>query len=202
MEELQFYKKNIKIQIIKTDNFNSNTYILEYLSFVIVVDPGETESKKTIEWLLNNNKKIDYCIITHEHFDHNIGYTALVNKFEFKTICSKETSLALNNSKANLSYYYNIPFETKVKNLSNSPGFLKIIKTPGHSKGSLCFLLENLLFSGDTIIKKEFLVTKLPGGNKEDLTESFKKIDKISKMINDLIIFPGHGDFFKYSNFI
>ena len=200
MEALQFCEKNITIHRIKTNNFNSNTYILEYLNFLIVVDPGETKSEKTIEWLSNNNKNIDYCFITHEHFDHNIGYGALADKFEFKTICSKETSLSLNNSKINLSYYYNKPTENTVKNFSPPPNFVKIINTSGHSKGSICFLIENFLFSGDTIIKKDFLFSKLPGGNKQELNISLKKIDDLSRNINDLVVFPGHGNHFKYKD--
>lgn len=192
--------KNIKVERIISDNFQSNIYIVKYSNLVLVIDPGETDCKELIKIIENKYKNIDYCFITHEHFDHNIGYGALANKFKFKTICSKETGLALSNAKTNLSYYYNIPVENKIKNMASTPDFVRIIETPGHSKGSVCFLIDNLLFSGDTIIKKEFLVTKLPGGCKEALKKSFIKIDDLSGEINDLIIFPGHGEMFKYKD--
>lgn len=200
MVEQQFFNNDLKVYRFITDTFNSNSYIVEYKGEVLVIDPGEKETKNVISWLNKKNKKPTYCLITHEHFDHNIGYNNLKEAFDFKTYCSLETKEAIANAKKNLSFYFKTPTESEVINYSTKlPNFAKVFKTPGHSKGSLCFLVENNLFSGDTIIKKEFLVSKLPGGNKMQLQKSIEKIDEISKNINNLKVFPGHGDVFKYN---
>lgn len=201
MVEQQFFNNDLKVYKFVTDTFNSNSYVVEYKDEVLVIDLGEKETKNVIDWLNKNNKKPTYCLITHEHFDHNIGYKNLIDAFDnVKTFCSLETKGAIANSKKNLSFYYNTPTESEVKNYSTGlPFFIKVFKTAGHSKGSLCFLIENCLFSGDTIIKKEYLVSKLPGGDKKELQKSIEKIEKLSKEINNLTVFPGHGEIFKFN---
>ena len=69
---------------------------------IIIVDPGERQSENVINWLIANNQKPDYCLITHEHFDHNIGYQKIVKKFNVKTLCSNEKKEALKKSNKNL----------------------------------------------------------------------------------------------------
>lgn len=200
MVELQFFNDRVKVYRTISDVFNSNGYIIEYKNDFIIIDPGENENEYILNWFIENNLEPKYCLITHEHFDHNIGYKKIIKQFPLiKTICSSETKEALMNSKKNLSYYYNCSSEVSILNYEiKCPDYIKIIKTPGHSRGSLCFLIEELLFSGDTIIMKEFLVTKLPGGNKNELQKSLNKIKILSKIIGNLLIFPGHGYYYKY----
>ena len=67
---------------------------------------------------------------------------------------------------------------------------IEIIYTPGHSPDSICLLLENKLFTGDTLFVGECGRTDIPGGSSEDLYDSlFKKIKKLS---DELEIYPGH----------
>jgi len=200
MVELQFFNDRVKVYRTISDVFNSNGYIIEYKNDFIIIDPGEKKNEYILNWFIENNLEPKYCLITHEHFDHNIGYRKIIEQFPLiKTICSRETREALMNSKKNLSFYYNCSSEVIVLNYTiKYPDYIKTIQTPGHSKGSLCFLIEELLFSGDTIIKKDFLVTKLPGGNKNELQKSHNKIKILSKKKGKLLIFPGHGDYYKY----
>jgi len=66
---------------------------------------------------------------------------------------------------------------------------IKIIKTPGHSKDSLCFLYEDILFSGDTIFYNGGRGrTDLPGGSEPAILESIEKLKKIKYKI----LCPGH----------
>jgi hydroxyacylglutathione hydrolase len=200
-----FYKINdyFKVSRFINDTLTSNTYVIEYKNDVIIIDPGERENKHVITWLLSNNKKPTYCLITHEHFDHNIGYELIANKFNIKTFCSLETKEALKNSRKNLSLYHAIPFSYEVKNYTfEPPYFIDVIKTPGHSKGSICFLIDHCLFSGDTIIDKKHLVSKLPGGNKTELNHSISLIMKLADNLQNLKIFPGHGDPFDFDSFL
>jgi hydroxyacylglutathione hydrolase len=204
MVELQFFNDRVKVYRTISDVFNSNGYIIEYKNDFIIIDPGEKENEYIFNWFIKNNLEPKYCLITHEHFDHNVGYKKIIEQFpSIKTICSRETREALMNSKKNLSFYYNCSSEVSILNYPiKCPDYIKIIQTPGHSKGSLCFLIEELLFSGDTIIKEEFLFTKLPGGNKKELLKSQNKINNLSKKNDNLLIFPGHGNYFKYKKII
>lgn len=70
-------------------------------------------------------------------------------------------------------------------------GFLiKVIYTPGHTWGSVCFLIENRLFTGDTLLKGGVGRIDLPGGDEHELNKSLKIISNLPNNIN---IYPGHG---------
>ncbi len=68
---------------------------------------------------------------------------------------------------------------------------IKVLETPGHTEGGVCFLIGNHLFAGDTIFRDSIGRTDLPGGNYELLIQSIKKV--IFPLGDDLILHPGHG---------
>ena len=65
-----------------------------------------------------------------------------------------------------------------------------IINTPGHSIGSVCILIENFLFSGDTLFYGSIGRTDLPTGNQVEIEQSLKKIKNLDE---NIIVYPGHG---------
>ena len=65
-----------------------------------------------------------------------------------------------------------------------------MIKTPGHTKGSACFIVGDCIFSGDTLMKDCIGRCDLPTGNQEDMINSLRKISKLKKNYK---IYPGHG---------
>ncbi|HEX7276183.1 MAG TPA: MBL fold metallo-hydrolase [Acidimicrobiales bacterium] len=71
------------------------------------------------------------------------------------------------------------------------------LHTPGHTQGSVCFLLEMegeapMLFSGDHLFKGSIGRTDLPGGSYEQLMASMK--EKVLPLADDVVVLPGHGD--------
>lgn len=194
-------RNNFKVHQFITDTFDSNSYIIEYKDCILMIDPGEKSSSKVIDWLIGNNRVLDYCLLTHEHFDHLIGYKNIIKKFNAKTYCSDQTNDAISDFRKNLSFYHNISFEYNIENrVYELPDFIKVIQTPGHSKGSISFLLENCLFSGDTILEnKKHITSKLPSGSRNELKESIELINNLNNILK-LHIFPGHGEIFKYNN--
>lgn len=67
---------------------------------------------------------------------------------------------------------------------------IAIIKTPGHTPGSVCYLLGNRLFSGDTLFYRSIGRTDLLGG---DMTILQNSLQKLAKLSNELEVLPGHG---------
>lgn len=176
-----------------SDLFAVCTYFLVDNEKVIIVDPGKL-SDEVYFWLeqFKNHKKIIY--VTHEHFDHHYDVNKLLqNSNSYLHYFSENFNIAIANNKINLSFYYNIPLAT-VSKVKKEFKFFKVIETPGHSKLSVCLLYNNLLFGGDTIINKEYLILKLPGSNKEDYKKSVIKIK--SKIQKNTIVLPGHGNIF------
>lgn len=67
---------------------------------------------------------------------------------------------------------------------------IKILQTPGHTRGSVCIIADGNIFTGDTLFREGIGRSDLPGGNSSDLDESLKKL---MKMDDDTKVFPGHG---------
>ena len=176
--------------------FGVCSYFILEQDKLIIIDPGKFDDS-VFAWLnkFNNLRKIVY--ITHEHFDHHYNANKvfdLENTYFFSP--SEEFDIALRDIRKNLSFYYNDPIET-VADSKIFESFLKVIKTPGHSEESYCFVYDNILFGGDTIIDKKYLVLKLPGSNKKDYYNSINYLKGI--VLISTIVLPGHGNFFCYN---
>ncbi len=175
--------------------FGVCSYFILEQDKLIIIDPGKFDDS-VFAWL---NKFIDLrkiVYITHEHFDHHYNANKvfdLENTYFFSPF--EKFDIALRDIRKNLSFYYNDPIKTvAVSKMFES--FLKVIKTPGHSEESYCFVYDNILFGGDTIIDKKYLVLKLPGSNKKDYENSINLLKE--QLVKDSIVLPGHGEFFDF----
>lgn len=182
-----------------SDLFQVCTYFLIDQEKVIIVDPGKL-NEKVYKWLEQFNDLDVLIYITHEHFDHHFDVNLLLNNPRASVYLPCDNfKNAINNSRTNISFYYNMPIETNCINLSTL-NYFKVIATPGHSKLSYCFRYKNILFGGDTVIEKKYLVFKLPGGDKSKYEESILKLN--SEIETNTIVLPGHGNLFCFNKWI
>lgn len=185
----------------------SNCYVIydEGLKHCIVVDPGSEKSLREIEFIRNKNFYLDYIIVSHEHTDHNWGVNSLYEAFSnSKLICTEECNIWVN--KANrayfLLYYDDLDYRYKMRHpdiLINQDcetmdwigHKLVFLKSPGHSRGAMCIQIDNMLFTGDTIMPfKPYFNGR--DSNEDDWIDSVNKI--MHKTPNDVVVYPGHGD--------
>lgn len=173
---------------------------------MVVIDDGEYRSLQLLAWLKKNDKIPVALFLTHEHFDHCAGINALVCNYDFQLLTTVECAELIGDDKRNLSrYMVEIfpPFQVKspvviiddLQEVDINGLLFRVIKVPGHSKGSTCFQLGEFLFSGDTLLENKVPV-KLPGGNKLDLELSLNKLQEL--LGSSLRVYPGHGGFFLY----
>jgi glyoxylase-like metal-dependent hydrolase (beta-lactamase superfamily II) len=168
----------------------------------IIIDPGSEDSTEIIEFIKNKEFNPKYIFLTHEHFDHIWGVNQLKTEFDVQLCCSSRCAERIINKKKNLSLFYNqVGFETFpadiiVKNndqLINNFAKISILETPGHTDSSICILINNHFFTGDTIIEGGKTPVKLPSGNLIELNKSIALIHSISIVQGNTIIHPGHG---------
>lgn len=200
--------KSLNVHQIVNPPFQSNTFIIENgLPEVIVVDPGNQDITELKDWLSRNGKKVDSVILTHEHFDHASGVNPLYIHSRFRLLASADCISQVANPKRNFSFYYDfvdtfeidLPQEA-VEDLHESmiQGIpILFILTPGHSPGSICFIMGDHVFTGDTLLNQEESPLKLPGSNRGAYARSMDKLKL--KLRPGMMVYPGHGEPFLWT---
>ena len=173
---------------------------------IVVIDPGEQDWIKLLDFFLDTKLKPTWVFLTHEHFDHCAGVNILNRYYDFQLLATLECCRRIRDQRGNLSLYAGVycePFviEMPVRVVSDSERILingkiyEIIITPGHSAGGMCVKVENYLFSGDSLLETKVPV-KLPGGNKLQLQESLQKLK--DRCDSGVRVYPGHGESFAW----
>jgi hydroxyacylglutathione hydrolase len=171
-------------------NVDSNVYFLD-LKEKIVIDTGPSSYKAVVKGELSKVvflDKVDRVIFTHLHYDHSGNFDLFPNA---RFYASKEEIGLLNKSKLKtiLHPFFAAKFNVKLHVLKDELG-LKIIPTPGHSKGSVCIFYEKegVLFTGDTLFFNGFGRIDFPFSDPGRMEESLEKIKKIKYKV----LAPGH----------
>ena len=186
--------------------FTSNTYILfkEGEKVVWVVDPGDVQP--VFDWMqLNEKEMVAGILLTHTHFDHFYGATEILQRFSCPIYIANEYGQnGLFDAKQNGSRYsdYNVVTVPNGANILLYPDtiqlgpneMLSILHTPGHSEDSVCLQVDDLLFTGDTLIYNLRTVTKLRGGDIVKLRDSIELLQTLSG--KGLRVCPGHNEEF------
>ena len=185
--------------IIKTfiePPIENNNYLIidEKSKEAALVDCSAVDSdiSKTLE---SYGAKLKYILLTHGHFDHVAG----IRPTDAKIVMHKEDLPILNKTNQYLPIF-GIPEITipKIDIFINDGDVLKVgdieikvLHTPGHTQGGVCYLAGDCLFSGDTIFKEAVGRCDLEGGDFNQIVESIN--NKIYTLSENIKIFPGHG---------
>lgn len=187
------------IKTFSAIDFPENCYAVRADSDIFLVDPGEYTSELEA-YIKANALKIKYIFLTHMHFDH-IRATARIKKQcpNAKIVIHISEALALNDPSKNLSAYFGFEVEEIVADvLCKDLDIIKmgevevqVLHTPGHTEGGVCFIVDDILFSGDTLFEGSCGRTDFPGGDSIVLANSLKRLKNLE---GDYRVFPGHGN--------
>lgn len=174
-----------------------NCYIAQLEKINIIIDPG-AEAGNIIYYLDSQNLIPDFIINTHGHFDHIGAVPDLIKKYKLPFyIDSADEKLIINPDKNGSSFFGENNLSLKTYNLINakdrqyfSENGIDIIRTPGHSPGSITIRIGDCLFTGDLLFKESIGRTDLAGG---DIAQIKDSLLKIKNMDRDYLIYPGHG---------
>ena len=164
----------------------------------VLIDCSERK-QELIDEIKTNNINVKYILLTHGHFDHVLGVNdlqkelnapAYLNKDDIsQTECTSdimETFGIRGAVNPTVEHFLKDGDEFSIGNTK-----IKVIATPGHTEGGMCYLIDGKLFSGDTLFKECVGRTDLTGGNFKKIRSSV--LDTLFKLDDDTIVYPGHG---------
>ncbi len=180
---------------------DENCYILhnEKSDKCIVIDPGNSFLKLS-ELLKKDKLCVCAILLTHCHYDHVCAIEELKNLTNAYVIASEECKENIKNPVVNVSYMFGENFfgdfvdktMLDLEEIMLADMKIKCIKTPGHTNCSVCYLIENNLFSGDTLFLRTTGRWDLPTGDYNELFFSLN--NKIYQMNEKIKVYPGHGN--------
>ncbi len=191
----------IKIKCYVVGMIATNCYLIEdeATGALAVIDPGD-HSDELITELDSRGGRLDYILLTHGHYDHIIGAAELCRKYH-PTVCAAEAEMeVLQKGLYNLSSVHNIRINSfnidrqlhdgDVIKLGESN--IRFMSTPGHTVGSGCYIVDDCIFSGDTIFCESIGRTDFPTSSIRDM---MKSVQKVKELEGDYAIYPGHDMF-------
>ncbi len=188
----------MEIKCFPLGNFGANCYLVKTNSVAIVVDPFCAD-QSVLNFLKENANKERLILLTHFHFDHILGANELRKQTGAKIVIGEKDAVGLSNPHLSLSAMVGLtqePFKADItladnQTISINETVITAINTPGHTEGSVCYLLENVMFSGDTLFKNSIGRTDFPTGNIVQMKASLNRLKCLEK---DLIVYSGHGE--------
>lgn len=172
----------------------TNSIVIWKKGLAVVVDPGG-ESAKISRFLKCNKLEVGAYWLTHGHPDHVGGLSKLLDDFPAPVRYNRADSLWVKSSLPLISIIKKKLFRPfgAIRKIACVDIVAKVILTPGHSSGSVCYWFDELgvLLTGDTIVRGGEGVTCFPGGNSEELRASLRKVFR--KVPPKTKILPGHG---------
>lgn len=176
----------------------ANCYTVLTDKAAIVIDPYSPQ-KAVCDFLKSNAELNRYILLTHCHFDHILGALELRNMFGVPVAIGEKDAVGLYNTAISLSeavglrqepFYADILFgDGDVLELGEEA--LSVIHTPGHTAGSVCYRIGDVIFSGDLLFKNSIGRTDFPTGGYGALIKSVKRLADFNR---NFTVYPGHGE--------
>ena len=179
----------MEITVLTLGNYMTNCYILrqEASSKCLIIDPGY-EAGRILSALRQKQLEPEAILLTHGHFDH----VGAVKDLAAETDCDvyiSEADLSLPPMLTSGKLYYTHTYPASgTLNLAGLT--IRVLPTPGHTPGSVCLLVGDTIFSGDTLFQGSCGRTDLPGGSWERIAASLKTL---AALPGDYRVLPGHG---------
>lgn len=185
-----------QIKSITLGELGNNCYLItDQASGLSALVDCTDDSKDMRDFI--GSAKLEYILLTHGHFDHIGGVAAISRDYGAKVVISAQDASMLSSGKASLSAFFGIKQDKITPDLTVSEGSslmlgetqIKVLATPGHTKGGVCYLLNDCIFTGDTLFFCSCGRTDFPGGSSKEIMQSLKRLAMLE---DSLKVYPGH----------
>lgn len=179
----------LKFKSMVLGDYQTNCYIIyeEASPTCAIIDPGY-EPERVLAAVNALGKTVEAILLTHGHFDHVGGVKAIAQATHCRVyLCEEDLSLPPYFTNGPL-YYTDSYADGDILELAGLQ--IKVLHTPGHTPGSVCLIVEDTIFTGDTLFYRSCGRTDI-GGDWKTLQASLRRFHML---VPDFWIQPGHGD--------
>ncbi len=181
--------------------YETNTYLVyePQSRKAVIIDPA-AEGEQISQLIQAKGLELSHILLTHGHSDHigGIGFFKQLYP-QAKLLIHQADAPMLTDARANLSAFFaqEVVCQPADAHLAHEQVItigteaLKVLHTPGHTQGGVCFLSEQFLFSGDTLFDRSVGRSDLPGGDHTQLMASIRT--QLWGLPDALLVYPGHG---------
>ncbi len=172
------------LKMMAVGPYQANCYILGCKKTMegAVIDPGD-EVPRIVNEVVSAGLQIKYILITHGHSDH-VGGTEELRAAIKAPVWIHRLDAPKLGSPPDGTFFDGEEFDVGTYRI-------RVIHTPGHSPGGVCFQAPGAVFTGDTLFAGSIGRTDFPGGDYMGLIEGVR--EKIFPLGDDLRVYPGHG---------
>lgn len=175
-----------------------NCYLIAHEGECYVVDPGY-EKQKLRRFVEKENLHVKGILLTHGHIDH----MGALDAFDVPVYLHRdEVEILKNNDNNGFNHFmHKIPYDIEALDLVEMENeqklqlgseWIHVLHAPGHTKGSICYLFRDELYSGDVLFRGSVGKWDFPSGDQRVLRETV--ISLIESMSEDTIVYPSHGE--------
>ena len=185
------------IHTLPLGDYQTNCYVVYApgSSTCAVIDPGYFP-EKVLAFLQSKELSLDAILLTHGHFDHVGAVEALVKATGCSLWMHERDYTQFKNPQNDFLYpihdcdFCDVNFCQEGEIIHAGGLTFAVMETPGHTWGSVCYLCENAIFSGDTLFARSCGRTDLPGGDWKTIVLS---LERLAQLEGDYTVYPGHG---------
>jgi hydroxyacylglutathione hydrolase len=186
----------MQIHTVITTALETNTYIVSNGSKAVVIDPGG-EYDKIMREITRLNVTVEAVLLTHGHFDHSNAAAFFQN--DGAQVFCHAADLDKLTSYRGLAFFAGEKHNTLTADVALLGGEelkliglnIKVVHTPGHSKGSVCYIIGNDIFCGDTVFYGTYGRTDFYDGSFSEIKNSI--LNKLFNLKGDYKLYTGHG---------
>jgi glyoxylase-like metal-dependent hydrolase (beta-lactamase superfamily II) len=188
----------VEIRILAVGMLEGNCYLVKCGTGGqgVIIDPGD-EADRIAREVKAMGLEPEAILLTHGHIDHVNAASPLRERFRCRVVCHAMDRKMVENGEV-LSLWglqrepCTVDQEIKDGDVITVGGReIRVLHSPGHTRGSVCYMVDSACFSGDVLFRGSIGRTDLPGGSDSEMAETLRC--RIAALDPETMVYPGHG---------
>lgn len=193
----------MQVQTFAVGKFLANCYVVNCSETLeaIIIDPSfdePQEAERTFGFINGNKLKPKYIVDTHGHPDHTCGNGIAKKRFGIPILIHKDDAHMIGEQGKWIGQTFGLKSSSPPPDILLNDGellefgkaSLRVLHTPGHSRGGISLLGDNEIFTGDTLFAGSIGRTDFPDSSE---TEMRLSLEKLKTLPDHLLVYSGHG---------